>query len=433
MVRKLWSSDNFKSTVSPQEFVQTISLESKKKFAIGHLSEVLELFVWLLMKLNQGLEKEKKVKQHDSVIYEPFQGEIEVITYKKQLVDNYEEEKLLSKVQEKKNSKEEILEDGWVKSTQTTNYTYLSLEIPPCPLFRDSQGGLIIPQIPLFQLLSKFDGETFTDFITKDAHLRKQYRIKSLPRYLIFHLGRFTQNNFSLEKNPTIVTFPVKNLEMKDYLIQSSSQLTANSVPHYSYPTQTDVDMMSTSQMIDFIKKFGSTLHKLECDQLRGLTKSESLEGKRIELKFICNQVLERIELFSSTKYDLVANVCHESEGSANGIPVGEIGLINTYQNLRNKKAAMASVSSQVSDDTSPKDEAVNLGHYKIHLPFKSTGQWFELQDLHVTETTPQLIGKRFLNLYIFFFNLFLLGVSQSYILVYEKKSVNSPTQASDE
>jgi hypothetical protein len=24
----------------------------------------------------------------------------------------------------------------------------------------------------------------------------------------------------------------------------------------------------------------------------------------------------------------------------------------------------------------------------------KATGQWFELQDLHVTETMPQLIGK---------------------------------------
>lgn len=26
------------------------------------------------------------------------------------------------------------------------------------------------------------------------------------------------QNNFYMEKNPTIVTFPVKNLELRDYL-----------------------------------------------------------------------------------------------------------------------------------------------------------------------------------------------------------------------
>ena len=35
-------------------------------------------------------------------------------------------------------------------------------------------------------------------------------------RYLIFHLARFTKNNFYVEKNPTIVNFPVKNLELKD-------------------------------------------------------------------------------------------------------------------------------------------------------------------------------------------------------------------------
>lgn len=70
--------------------------------------------------------------------------------------------------------------------------------------------------------------------------VRKQYSLKALPNYLVFHLARFTKNNFTEEKNPTIVTFPVKvewvvkgysqarfpdtlfftlqNLEMRDYL-----------------------------------------------------------------------------------------------------------------------------------------------------------------------------------------------------------------------
>ena len=39
-----------------------------------------------------------------------------------------------------------------------------------------------------------------------------------LPRYLIFHYNRFKLNNFFVEKNPTLVTFPVKNLELKDYI-----------------------------------------------------------------------------------------------------------------------------------------------------------------------------------------------------------------------
>ena len=48
--------------------------------------------------------------------------------------------------------------------------------------------------------------------------LRKTYKLKHLPPYLIFHVKRFTKNNFFTEKNPTIVNFPVKNLELRDYV-----------------------------------------------------------------------------------------------------------------------------------------------------------------------------------------------------------------------
>jgi U4/U6.U5 tri-snRNP-associated protein 2 len=44
-------------------------------------------------------------------------------------------------------------------------------------------------------------------------------------------------------------------------------------------------------------------------------------------------------------------------------------------------------------------------GSYRCHTQNKATGQWFELQDLHVTETVPQLIG-----------------LSESYVLIYERK-----------
>lgn len=57
-------------------------------------------------------------------------------------------------------------------------------------------------------MLKKYDGQTWTDNVTKDFHVRKRYRIVKLPRVLLLHLVRFTKNNFYLEKNPTIVTFP---------------------------------------------------------------------------------------------------------------------------------------------------------------------------------------------------------------------------------
>ena len=47
----------------------------------------------------------------------------------------------------------------------------------------------------------------------------------------------------------------------------------------------------------------------------------------------------------------------------------------------------------------------------RVHLLNASTGQWFEVQDLHVTETQPQLIG-----------------LSESNLLVYERKTTTGTT-----
>jgi U4/U6.U5 tri-snRNP-associated protein 2 len=102
-----------------------------------------------------------------------------------------------------------------------TSFNMLSVDIPPAPLFRDSQGATVIPQIPLFQLLKKFDGSTWSDKMTDSGPVRKRYILKKLPNFLILHLARFEKSGFTFaeEKNSMIVTFPVRNLEMKDYVV----------------------------------------------------------------------------------------------------------------------------------------------------------------------------------------------------------------------
>ena len=67
--------------------------------------------------------------------------------------------------------------------------------------------------MPIFEILHKYDGERTHDDI---KHGRRRYRLTRLPRYLVLHMKRFQKNNFFIEKNPTIVNFPVKNLELKD-------------------------------------------------------------------------------------------------------------------------------------------------------------------------------------------------------------------------
>lgn len=34
----------------------------------------------------------------------------------------------------------------------------------------------------------------------------------------MIHIKRFTKNDFFVEKNPTIVNFPIKNLDLSDYV-----------------------------------------------------------------------------------------------------------------------------------------------------------------------------------------------------------------------
>lgn len=44
----------------------------------------------------------------------------------------------------------------------------------------------------------------------------KRHHLTSLPPYLILHIKRFTKNNFVEERNPTIVNFPLRGVEMSD-------------------------------------------------------------------------------------------------------------------------------------------------------------------------------------------------------------------------
>ena len=71
-------------------------------------------------------------------------------------------------------------------------------------------------------LLEKFNGINEKEYKLKGEERRdpliKKFRIKKLPEVLIFQISRFAKNNFFVEKNPTIVQYPVKNLDMGPYM-----------------------------------------------------------------------------------------------------------------------------------------------------------------------------------------------------------------------
>lgn len=262
LTRKIWHQRNFKGQVSPHEFLQAVMKASNKKFRIGAQSDPVNFMKWLLDNLHKDLKSSKK---GGSIIHQCFQGELEVVN-------------------------ENGGGGGCEMMTTKKNFLMLELDLPPPPLFKDIMEKNIIPQVPLFNILKKFDGETVTEVVRPNP-ARIRYRVTKLPQYLILFMRRFTKNNFFIEKNPTLVNFPVKNLELKDYI---------------------------------------------------------SLPAPKGEEKL-------------RSKYDLIANMVHDGKPGA--------------------------------------------GSYRVFVQRKSEELWYEMQDLHVSETLPQMVA-----------------LSEAYMQIYEQQ-----------
>ncbi|KAK4439419.1 U4/U6.U5 tri-snRNP-associated protein 2 [Sesamum alatum] len=286
LTRKIWHARNFKGQVSPHEFLQAVMKASKKRFRIGAQSDPVEFMSWLLNTLHGDL---KSLKKGSSIIHQCFQGELEV-------VKEIHSKRIAEKKENEDDQNNGNGDDGGTEAhkvmTETSKMPFLmlGLDLPPPPLFKDIMEKNIIPQVPLFNILKKFDGETVTE-VVRPRIARMRYRVTKLPQYLILHMRRFTKNNFFVEKNPTLVNFPVKNLELKDYI---------------PLPAPNDNEKLRT-------------------------------------------------------KYDLIANIVHD------GKP-GE-------------------------------------GSYRVFVQRKSEELWYEMQDLHVSETLPQMVA-----------------LSETYMQIYEQQ-----------
>ena len=152
-VRKIWSSVNFKGVISPQDLVKAIGQASAGKFSPGSSTDSIGFLCFFLNYLhaafidpNLGLKDPSQ--GNESVVSQCFQGQVELsetITY----VDT-------KKVD---------------KSKRLLPFNFLSLDIPPTPLFRESEGGRVVPRLPVHQLLAKFNGrKDYTAIPPKGTH-----------------------------------------------------------------------------------------------------------------------------------------------------------------------------------------------------------------------------------------------------------------------
>lgn len=222
LVRKVWNPRNFKGQVSPHEFMQAVSTASAKRFTPDSQADPIEFVPWLLHSLHSDLTDGKPRKRR-SVISNCFQGKLKVVTLHDRHTHAVSEASAQNAGQSSeqtsangssKDRRLEVQREGEIESEpKEMPFWMLGLDLPPAPLFHDTVEKNIIPQVPLLEILRKFDGTRVYEQVRAG---RNKFKVSHLPPYLVLHFKRFVKNNFFVEKNPTIVTFPVRNLELRE-------------------------------------------------------------------------------------------------------------------------------------------------------------------------------------------------------------------------
>ncbi|KAJ1521322.1 hypothetical protein ONE63_002998 [Megalurothrips usitatus] len=205
LMRKLWNPRNFKAHVSPHEMLQAVVLWSKKKFQITKQGDPVEFLSWFLNALHMALNGTKK--GDSSIIYKAFLGQMRIFT-----------RKIPSTELDDKQKAAMLLTSEYQEVITESPFLYLTCDLPPPPLFKDETVENIIPQVNLYTLLAKFNSVTEKEYKTIKEDFMKRFEIIKLPTYLILYIKRFTKNTFFVEKNPTIINFPVKNVDFGDFL-----------------------------------------------------------------------------------------------------------------------------------------------------------------------------------------------------------------------
>ncbi|KZT72934.1 ubiquitin C-terminal hydrolase Ubp10 [Daedalea quercina L-15889] len=200
LAKKIWNPRLFKSQVSPHEFLQEVGRASARKFSLEKQGDPIEFLGWLLNHLHKDMGGTKKKKS--SVIFSAFQGQVRMET-----------QQVVVRPDLGGNEKPRFDIDREIKST-VSPFLFLAVDLPPPPLFQDAIEKNIIPQVGIHSVLAKYDGRTTQE----SAGQLRRFKCQELPPYIILHFKRFTKNIFVEEKNPTIVNFPLRGLDFREYL-----------------------------------------------------------------------------------------------------------------------------------------------------------------------------------------------------------------------
>lgn len=188
VIRKMWSRSLFRPAVSPQQVLTAVAAAAKGRWdSESSIRDPIDFLAWMLRTLEQAKGK------FAGVMRDALKGQVKIWT------------------QHHGAGKEEQMTEA------VGPFQFLTLDLPLRPLFKDeTEDKLLIPRVPIYELLDKFNGE----FVTEDTKrlASRKYKLQSLPKVLIFCIRRFTRNTQGVtEKNPTIVNFPLEGLNMGAY------------------------------------------------------------------------------------------------------------------------------------------------------------------------------------------------------------------------
>ncbi|KAI9821603.1 MAG: hypothetical protein M1832_003277 [Thelocarpon impressellum] len=200
LVRKIWNPKAFKGHVSPHELLQEIAQRSNKRFTLTAQADPADFLGWFLNNVHLALGG-SRTKPGTSIIQKVFQGRLKV-----------ESQQITAKADAGDRLR---FEEAAEVRVEESRFLMLTLDLPAAPLFQDELDRNIIPQVPLTTILSKYDGLSSQEHL---AHRRRYRLLQPLPPYLLLHIKRFSRNKFVSERNPTIVTFPSRALDMSPYV-----------------------------------------------------------------------------------------------------------------------------------------------------------------------------------------------------------------------
>jgi U4/U6.U5 tri-snRNP-associated protein 2 len=464
LMRQLWSNARFRAFISPIEFTIQVSISSNMKFTVQKSSDVHEFITWLLntlhlhltnlidvnyqsndasatassnkrMKLdaasNKAANKPPVVKKK-SIITDIFQGEIEIEVVMSELDDEKYQQELdrRRKLEQEKQLENALRYDDSVDTGGSVvpsssplpiitnvrkppyklqqHFLFISLQLPPAPLFhQDVSGAVQIPQVSLSKLLSKFDGMTLTESLIGRYHEQKRFRITKLPSYLLIQIKRFEKNSFFVEKNPTIVNFPVRNLDLTPFLKVDRGSNNQMQVDELDLDNISSLSIEQLKQAMNHRKiSYVGMTEKSELSHAL-ISHEESIRNQAKAMKtfdLICSVVHDTAASESEKKKAKKANSTSLAASAAS--VVSKVGIGSSGSGASKSAAGDASAEAPI--------KGFLEGKYRAHVlketstSSNTTSCWHEMEDMVAnTIVVPQQVG-----------------ISEAYLMLYKQRAV---------